>query len=343
MKVHVVSVVDGHWLAGTVRRLGAEHAERHELAEQPEDADLILLCGPFSTRPATLLRHPLVRRFPGRCAVYTEDDSYLPLLPGVYTSPRRGPSTALGRVQSFAFAASYGTHANAVVTEAAAHPDPGRREPLLLCSFEGTRSSRLRRTLFGLDVDPAEAVITDTSRRYSHFDQSAEGRAAGQRRYVETMRRSRFVLCPRGVGTGTLRLFESMSLGVAPVLLSDRYVLPRGPAWEGFLVRLGERHAAGVLGALRPLAGTSEERGALARQAWERWFAPAVFFDGLVEAAAEARRRGAPWQPLFRLARPVVVTAFRVNKATRNWLWQRWGVLLHRSRAVRGGRTTKRP
>ena len=120
MKVHVVPVVEDHWLAGTVRGLAGGQASRHELADVPGDADLILLCGPFSKRPATLTRHGLVRRFADRCAVYTEDDSYLPLLPGVYTSPRRGPSTASGRVRSFAFAASYGTHANAAVTEAAA-------------------------------------------------------------------------------------------------------------------------------------------------------------------------------------------------------------------------------
>lgn len=333
MRVHVASVVEGHWLAGTVRRLAADHAVRHELADRPEEADLVLLCGPFSKRPAALTRHDLVRRFGDRCAVYTEDDSYLPLLPGVYTSARRGPSAALGRVRSFAFAASYGTHANVAVTEAAAQSDLPRPEPTLLCSFEGTRSSRLRAELFRLDVDPTEMVITDTSRRYTHFDQSAAGRDAGQRRYVETMLRSRFVLCPRGVGTGTLRLFEAMSLGIAPVLLSDRYVLPVGPEWDGFLVRLPERDPAGAVARLRALAGSSEERGRAARQAWEQWFAPAVFFDGLVDAAAAARDRGAGSQRLFALGRPLAVAGFRANRATRSWVWQRWAVLRARARS----------
>ena len=103
---------------------------------------------------------------------------------------------------------------------------------------------------------------------------------------------SRFVLCPRGVGTGTLRLFEAMSLGVAPVLISDRYVLPRGPAWDAFLVRIPERHAGDVVAILRPLASQSAPRARLARATWEEWFAPDVIFDRLVDAAASAHSRG---------------------------------------------------
>ena len=326
MKVYVDTVVTPHPLADTVRRLAAG-ASHHQLAANADEAELVLLCGPFARHPERLLEHPLLERFPSKCAVYTEDDFFSPLSPGVYTSPRRGPSSLAGRVRSQAFATSYGPHANAEVLAAGRRAGAAPRpQPRLLCSFEGTLSSRLRRRLLSLAVDPAEVLLADTAGAYSHFDHGRPGREVGQRRYVETMLASRFVLCPRGVGTGTLRLFEAMSLGVAPVLLSDRYVLPRGPAWDDFLLRIPERRVGSVVAILRSEAGSDEERGRRARQEWQAWFSPEVIFDRLVDAAAEARAAAAPLAPLFRLAVPAQTARFRAER----WARRRLGGALRR-------------
>lgn len=315
MKVYVDSVVNPHPLAGTVRQL-AVGAARHQLAATPEDADLLLLCGPFALHPERLLGHRLFQQFRSKCAVYTEDDLYCPLAPGVYTSPRRGLSTLVGRVRSYAFATSYGPHANEGVRRAHETRDVGRHsERDLLFSFEGTMSSRLRRRLVRLDVDQKEGLIRDTSALYSHFNHGRPDRKVGQLRYVETMKRSNFVLCPRGIGTGTLRLFEAMSLGVAPVLLSDRYVLPRGPAWGTFLVHLPERRLSSLPAALRSRVAKSEEFGLRARTAWAEWFSGDVLFDHLVDAASEAMRDGARTEALFRLSVPLQVAIFRFRRA----------------------------
>lgn len=309
MRVHVAAIAD-HPLAGTVRELGVHHGRRHTLADVPEEADMILLCGSFSRDPAMLTENTLFRSFRSKCAVYSGDDSYCPIAPGVYTSARRGASTLLGRVRTHAYASSYGVHGNEAVAKASRGPRRPTGAPgsggVLLFSFEGTGTSRVRRRLFALDLDPDEALVRDTSPSYKHFDHSSPGRLSGQRRYVETMMRSRFVLCPRGVGTGTLRLFEAMSLGVAPVLLSDRYVLPRGPRWEQFLVRVPERRVRRLAPTLRRLAASSPQRGELARRAWLEWFAPEVLFDRLVDAASEALRAAEPMEGVYRMTTPLL-------------------------------------
>jgi hypothetical protein len=257
-----------------------------------------------------------------KCAVYTADDSYCPIAPGVYTSPRRGLSTMVGRVRSHGYASSFGTHVNEAVMEASGtasgDPSPGRvdAEPLLF-SFEGSPASRVRRRLLALNVDAGDAVVRDTSSSYQHFDHSAPGRDAGQRRFVETVMRSRFVVCPRGVGTGTLRLFETMSLGVAPVLVSDPYVLPRGPRWDTFLLRVPERKVHRLSSILGPLAASSAERGARARQEWLTWFAPEVIFDGIIDAAVQALRAH-PWiAGAYRRSSPIVVADFNLRRRLR--------------------------
>jgi hypothetical protein len=318
----VTAVTDGDWLPEAVRALATRYGRRHELASSPEESDMVMLCGSFARNPESLTGHPLVSRFRRKCVVYCEDDSYLPLLPGVYTSPLRGVSTWLGRVRSHAYVASYGYYANEAVNEAGKAPPTGLGPKDLLFSFEGSPNSRLRLRLFKMQLAPEEALVRDTSKQYKHFDHRASGRQWGQQRYVETMERSRFVLCPRGAGTGTLRLFEAMSLGAAPVLLSDRYVLPRGPKWDEFLVRVRERRAGRVAAILRASASSSTVRGRQARESWEQWFAPDVLFDGLVDAAADTMRCSRRVEPLFRLTGPLLVVRFRLDRTVRGWVWK---------------------
>lgn len=58
----------------------------------PATADAILF---FEHHPnhdpfyLAVLRHPLVRRFPGRCLFYHDHDSVVPFLPGLFCSLRR--------------------------------------------------------------------------------------------------------------------------------------------------------------------------------------------------------------------------------------------------------------
>lgn len=48
---------------------------------------------------------------------------------------------------------------------------------------------------------------------------------SGRVRYLEDMRRCGFVLCPRGRGIDTHRLFEALSVGAVPIMLSTE--IPR--------------------------------------------------------------------------------------------------------------------
>lgn len=314
-------------LADTMTEL-ARHSTRHELVDSPEDADLVLLCGSFSYNPEYLLDHPVYRSHRSRCAVYSCDDAYVALAPGVYASPRRGVSTWAGRVRSHAYASSFGGHGNPAVEEARAGAQRPAVEAQYLFSFVGSPNSTLRRRMLRHYRDRADVLVRDSRPYYKHFDHSAPGRGEGQSSYVDTIYASQFVLCPRGWGTGSLRLFEVMSLAGAPVLLADAYVLPRGPDWDGFLLRVPERRMAELPEILRREAPSAGRRGELARQEWERWFSETVLFDAIVDAAAEAHAAGRRLEPAYRLLSPALVGLFRLR------LWATQAVTRLRVRAT---------
>jgi hypothetical protein len=110
MKVHLAVVGETELLALLQAR--AAQSSAHVLTPDPGLADLILLLGSFGLEPRNLLEHPLYKAFPERCAVYTDDDNYLPLVPGVYCSAHRDEHACAGRVFSYAYVARNGRYQN---------------------------------------------------------------------------------------------------------------------------------------------------------------------------------------------------------------------------------------
>ena len=46
-------------------------------------------------------------------------------------------------------------------------------------------------------------------------------------KYLDLLNDSIFSICPRGTGVGSIRLWESMSMGCIPIILSDDYKEPK--------------------------------------------------------------------------------------------------------------------
>jgi hypothetical protein len=63
---------------------------------------------------------------------------------------------------------------------------------------------------------------------------------AQQKRYNEILSNSIFSLCPEGAGPNTLRVWESLSVGVIPVIYSDTWEPPKlnKYEWESFSIRI---------------------------------------------------------------------------------------------------------
>ncbi len=312
MNIHLVALNSTELVDLMRRRASLSH---HTLVDDPVQAELILLAGSFGSEPALLLDHPLYRSDPNRCAVYTEDDNYLPLAPGVYCSAVVDQHSRAGRTFSYSYISRDGQFSNPYIGSTSENLSLART---LLFSFQGGSTSLLRKRLFNLAFNRPDCLIENTS-TYYHWDLSQPGRIERQQRYASTLAASHFVLCPRGAGTGSIRLFEVMSAGIPPVLISDDYLLPPGPDWDSFLLRVPESEIARLPKILDPLRGSSADRGRLAREAWLQHFAPDREFDGIVAACATALHHGPPAEVVFRKQQARIIARARLRRQLRGF------------------------
>jgi hypothetical protein len=298
----------------------ADHArfsKSHAIVPAPAAADLILLLGASARDPVQIRSYEAYKAFPDRCVIYTEEDDYLPLLPTVHTNAKIGRDTRIGRVFNYAHISRNGRHQNRFVGETTAETPIGRTaEKRYMFSFLGGSTSILRKRLFNLKFDRGDVLIENTS-GYWHWDNSQPDREARQRRYAETLAASHFALCPRGAGSGSSRFFEVMAAGVAPVLLSDPYALTPGPAWEQFLIRVRERDIARLPAILEPHLDSAAERGRLARQAFDEFFAIDREFDTIVDLAVRALRHQPPAEEYFRRRQMAMFRNFERKRKAR--------------------------
>lgn len=89
----------------------------------------------------------------------------------------------------------------------------------LLCSFVGSNTHPIRESLYkNLKNKPMTSIRLhewSLSVHRSHYES-----------YIYDALRSKFLLCPRGYGLNSFRLYESFQLGCVPVVITDQKFLP---------------------------------------------------------------------------------------------------------------------
>jgi hypothetical protein len=282
--------------------------QRHCLTDNPEEAEIIVLAGDLESL-VEAKANELIRQYPEKTMAYSEIDALIPYVPGVYGSAAKEGEPKLWRTQSNIYFSRYGSSMNSEVRHRPAEP-----KELLFC-FRGRRDCRVRANILDYPYNrPDVAVLATTD--FMHWQEGMVGRREAQKEYADTLARSHFALCPRGMGFGSIRLFEVMEMGIAPVLLADKYALPPGPDWESFLLTIPERDYAQLPELLERHVGESEVRGQRAREAWEEFFAPEVVFDRMIDQLSEIRQRKVISESVYR--RTWYLQKMRAD--TRSWV-----------------------
>jgi hypothetical protein len=264
----------------------------HSTVADPSEADLILFvetstaAGPYFER---VRRHPVYRAERDRSYLFSSTDRLVPLVPGVFASIER---------DQYLEAWTRAGHYLGVKERGAIRYEP-RAKPSLLFSFAGSGANSAVREAV-LRLPSADARLEDT--RDAPLDEEA---------YAASIREAAFILCPRGGGAASFRLFEAMMLGRAPVVIADSWVSPAGPDWDAFSLRVPESDIDSIPALLRERAPEAAAMGHAAREAWSAWFSPEVSFHRTVESLLElqalaSRRRGlGRLRPWAQMARPV--------------------------------------
>lgn len=282
MKVLLTSAYDKHLQLAALERLAASdcHGE-HQVVQSPDKADVILFVedAQFDDYFYSKLRqHPWVKQYPEKIFMYNEVDFPWCVLPGLYCSM---PSTEFqhGRQVAFPYLTSLNPHVSKIHTW-----DSPRR---WLFSFVGSASHKSRRDILTLKHTCSSAEIHDTS----EFDawKCQNKRLADEcSLYAKTMAESHYVLCPRGLGTSSSRLFEALEAGRAPVIISNNWVAPPHIDWR-FAVRISEGDIAKIPAKLESIKDEAIERGEAARRAWERAYSDTSLFHTAVNSVQMLR------------------------------------------------------
>jgi hypothetical protein len=272
--------------------------QRHRLSDDPETADIIVLAGDLENLPQAKA-NTLAQRYPEKTMAYSEIDVLIPYLPGVYGSAAKEHGLKLNRTQSSIYFSRYGSSMNPEIRHR-----PGETKELLFC-FRGRRDCRVRTNIIEHPYNRPDVQVLEAT-GFMHWKDGIVGQRQSQKDYADALAHSHFALCPRGMGFGSIRLFEVMEMGVAPVLLADQYALPPGPDWDSFLLTIPESDFAKLPELLEPHIPESEARGQKAREAWKQFFAPEVVFDRMIDQLSDIRQNKVLPEKLYRHLWPLL-------------------------------------
>lgn len=282
--------------------------KRHRIVDDPAKADLILLTDSNDDDLfATLRKNALVKRYPNKVFTIYEGDFPQRFLPGIYTSMPQSIWN-FGRFATGTYSYCYAKHGNTVDLL-----KNKNRSGELFFSFIGRGRAKVREQLFKLNFNRSDVVIEDSS-SFNYFTSNTNQQVAQQLHYLEVSMKSRFMLCPRGQGTSSIRLSDAMQMGVAPVIISDKWIRPVGPDWENFAVFVKEADIARLPELLAPSDSRWREMGQLARAAWDKWFQMEDEFNYIVDNLARLKANRVVPESLLRLTWPFIVGRLQLRR-----------------------------
>jgi hypothetical protein len=274
----------------------ADKFKVHQLVEDPEEADIILFAEIDAGRLCeSVLKHPYIKRYRAKCFMFSTDWRVIPFIPGIYTALEKSWYLPSRTRPGFYISCRMNP-----LTLVNFKPEAERD---LLYSFMGdVQTAPVRKVLAQMEHPRGLFVDTSQDSQTVMWNASAEHLAIFWKRYVALARRSKFILCPRGLAPSSIRLFETMCMGRAPLILADEWVPPHGPQWEAFSIRIPERDARWVPRILEEKEAAAVEMGLLARAEWEKYFSPNIAFHRVVELCLEIQKSRRLPEALARLS-----------------------------------------
>lgn len=245
--------------------------KQHSLCASASEADAIVFIENTQFDDilfSTLLQHDLLLEFSDKCFMYNEMDRPWDVLPGLYACMAKS-HIQHNRHRAFAYLSTPNQLIRNVFHES--------YERKWLFSFMGAMSHHCRRSIMKLQHDGA--YLKDTS-NFNVWNTGEEEMQQRARHYAQVLGESQFVLCPRGIGSSSIRLYETLEAGRVPVVIADSWVPPSETDWS-FAVQVQERRIAGIPALLESMADESIDRGQAAREAWLASYAPGTLFNTL--------------------------------------------------------------
>ncbi len=244
----------------------------HEVVDDPDEADLLLFTEAHllgtDWKLSAIRDSPLFKRYRHKSLVYDERDRPWCSVPGVYVSmPSASFNMRLQRSWSYFNI-----------------PERDRgADRTILGSFVASRSARCRAPLFEIHHP---RMLIEEAVGFIFYDSSSKDYARRKGLFEESIVSSKFVLCPRGHGTSSIRMYEAMAAGSVPVVISDHWVPPTGVDLDGAILRWPEGRITGLVEFLESQEPDWRSMSSRTAEVFDRYFAPPVSFHNIVEQCA---------------------------------------------------------
>ena len=263
--------------------------ESYKIVKDPLVADIILLCDAIFDNNAFLIRvNFYLRNYPDKCFVLSNEDRPITFFRGIYTSAEK-KNNNFGRIRSGSYTAYYDAFRNPFIYRTETNPTEYNIKKLFLFSFIGRNSHPVRDVIFNLKFFRDDIFLEDTTNSYDLY--STDNRDdSKEKKYYDTILESKFTLCPRGWGTNSIRLFESMKLGVAPIIISDEWVFPRGIDWAEFSIIIKSKDLNKLESIVTGYEYQYEEMGRKAKHVYDKYFSDKNYFLYIIQNCIEIKK-----------------------------------------------------
>tara|TARA_R110002096_G_scaffold68159_5_gene164779 strand:+ start:11293 stop:12276 length:984 start_codon:yes stop_codon:yes gene_type:complete len=252
--------------------------KEHKIVDDPENADLILFAehhpgnDPYFFK---VLKHPLVKKYRHRVVLYTDTDSPLPILPTLSPSIEKSYLNP-----AFCLPAPY--IARHCENESVTFSNAKSNRKYLFSFLGASRTHPIRKKILKLAY--SDCYLEDTSEKNS-WELTLDEKKIFESKYANISKDSYFILCPRGIGVNSYRLYETMQMGLVPVIISDEWIPMHGPNWKEFSIQIMEKDIQKIPEILFKRKGDAINMGLMARENWERWFSKEVSFHHITNLA----------------------------------------------------------
>lgn len=202
----------------------ASNSKKHSFEfNDPDKADVFLFLshGLEESGILSIKDHELIRKYPSKCFFWCDDDHPLAILPGLYASL---PSVFFNT--NFHRTIFYLSRSNNLIGKLKKEYE--KKAPLYLASFQGSISSNIRKKLLDLRFETDGIVIKAVQQLWTTFlfGIGFDDQESTVDEYARLIFDSKFVICPKGNGVSSYRVFETLEAGRVPVIISDKFVPP---------------------------------------------------------------------------------------------------------------------
>lgn len=262
---------------------------KYEITNNSKEADLILVCDAiFDNYGEMILKNQILKNYTNKCFLLSNVDRPLPMFRGILTSAEKS-FLNFGRIRSCSYTSALPNFKNPFI-EKYYFKNEKPIEKKFLFSFIGRNSDPVRRLIFLADFDRNDILIENTENSFDLYNRNNDF-LKKQQYYFEILLQSKFALSPRGWGANSYRLFEAMMLGVVPVIISENWVLPKGPDWKSFSLIISPKNIKSLEKVIAENDYRYVEMGIRAREAFLKYFDDKVFFDYIIDNCLAIRKK----------------------------------------------------